>query len=202
MRLLSFSIFLLLCYYSTAQSSYEQFKAKFRLLEGDTIRLSTIDFYDSIYSEMGENYVHWNGIEISSTDWRNIGLSSNRRTCALVKLQISTSIWAFCSAFYTEEAIQMTVYDESRSTIIYQREIAHNILMETTYHSILKSWLMDVNGDGDKDLVSWKELTDFELPNEFSDNSSAVEKGIYLFENGSFNYEYWDAEKLSKLRFN
>ncbi len=183
-------------------SAYYEFKALFKDLTTDTLKIDCDSFLDVDPLSISDQEIKWKGRKILSSDFRKIGLfRQNPPAYALGHINMNDKVCGFIYGSTISQAIYITVYSEQKERIIFNREIAHYDYMETTYESTMKSWFLDIDSDGDKDIATWESMIDFELPNDYSNNISGDTRFIHFLDQDSLIYDYWDSEKLKSLRF-
>ena len=181
--------------------SYEEIKELFPEWVGDTLKVDVDDYLaPNRRNEHHQFLYQWNGAYLSAGDFRNLG-PFEKDGYALGRVQLKDDCCGFLYALTDHKEIRILIYSESRQKMLLDMELAHYDYVETTYKSEMKSWLLDIDGDGDTDIANWESLTDYELPNEYSDNISGDTRYMHMLENDSLVYYYWDYEKLEGLRF-
>jgi len=100
---------------------------------------------------------------------------------------------------YNSKIALVVVNTELNKRVAYFDLATYNYI-EGTMEETMNSWILDENKDGNIDIAQLRDLTDYELPNEYSDNISGVTSSMYRFENGEFISYYMTKEMYQALR--
>ncbi|MFH0866247.1 MAG: hypothetical protein V1904_08630 [Bacteroidota bacterium] len=96
--------------------------------------------------------------------------------------------------------IDLFVFSKTENKFIFNCQVASYLYLKGTTEQIMNSWIMDLNNDKCLDIATISKITDFEKPNEFSDNISGEKKWMYYFREGIFEYRIWDENLLNDVK--
>ncbi len=99
-----------------------------------------------------------------------------------------------------KQSVKLIVELSKNKTVIYNDYIAYYAFLEGAYEKWQNAWIADFNNDGNRDIGIYKQLIDFELPTEESENISADEKYLLLFKDGKFNRKEWNNNILIRCQ--
>jgi hypothetical protein len=99
-----------------------------------------------------------------------------------------------------DSKLVLVVIDTKLNKRIAYFDLASYKYLDGTMEETMNSWILDENKDGNIEIAQLRELTDYELPNEYSDNISGVTSSMYRYENNEFVSYYMTKEMYQALR--
>ncbi len=147
-----------------------------------------------------QNQLNWIGPKIPSALKKDLNLKSDA-THALGKISLDRNgkIKGYLVGC-EKNKIELYIYTTNSSNHMIQLQVASYDYLETAYEETKNAWIVDLNKDGTMDIAIWKNLRDFEFPNELSDNISGDTRFTYLFKDNKYTYSYWLEEYLPDVR--
>lgn len=122
---------------------------------------------------------------------------------ALDKVDFGSSLYGMIVGVKTENVseskIAIWIINTESNSIIEKVNLAYYKKIPGTMEELMNAWILDLDEDGDLDIAVMISLTDYELPNEFSDNISGVEGYGYYIQEGKVSYDYLSQENYQRF---
>jgi hypothetical protein len=94
----------------------------------------------------------------------------------------------------------LIITENATNKIVFSDIIAKYELLEGAYEKWQNAWIADFNNDTNLDIGIYKQLIDFELPNNESKNISADEKYLLTFNDGKLQRKSWNFNIFKKYQ--
>ena len=165
---------------------------------------NTVDEFDALFTEISTDSLHVfaSGYRYNNNlkEWsrkiipNNLIKSHNinpESSVALGKLffDAKKEMIGYLIGNNDQNHVFLYIYSREKQKNIFDLTVASNTCLEGSYEEIQNSWIIDLNKDGRLDIVIWKRLTDFEFPNEYSENISKVERFCHINLGHQFEYD-------------
>ncbi|MCB9223324.1 MAG: hypothetical protein R2780_09510 [Crocinitomicaceae bacterium] len=99
-----------------------------------------------------------------------------------------------------DSILLIVIYNIKTEERLLVIEGASHQKIEGAMKQTVNSWIMDLDNDGDLDIAIMKDLVDYELPNEYSDNISGVEGFGYYLKDDKMEFDYLSQENYSTFQ--
>jgi hypothetical protein len=175
------------------QTSVNEFDDLFTEILSDSLHI-----YNSGYSN-GNTVEEWSGEIIPENLILAYGLNPES-TIALAKISFNKEMTGYFIGNKEQNSIILYIYSIEKSQMTHHFYAAKNIYMDGAYEEITNCWILDLDSNKTVDIVIWQRLTDFELPNEYSDNISNEERYSYINRGNHFEYDIWKTNLMESAK--
>jgi len=176
------------------QSSVNEFDSLFTEILSDSLHLFASGY------KCDNNLKKWSG-KIIPENLINSNSLNPEATIALGKLYFDNKkeMIGYLIGNNEKTHVFLYVYSKEKKQNIIDFTVASHTFLEGAYEEVTNSWILDVDNNGILDIAVWKRLTDFELPNEYSQNNSKDERFSYLNLGLHFEYDNWETKKMKTV---